>query len=147
MSPFVRKVKTASGATAVQIVEKKAGQRRILEHLGSAHTQAELAALLAVADRKLHEGQDQLFDADKPPTGAPRPARGGPVVTANRSELLWSVLADAYARLGFDVVDDEAFRALVLARIIEPVSKLDTIRVLDELGIAGPHLSTIKRSL
>ena len=45
VSPFVRKVKTASGATAVQIVEKRNGRRRILEHVGSAHDEAELAVL------------------------------------------------------------------------------------------------------
>ena len=44
---FVRKVKTASGATAVQIAERVAGRDRVLEHLGSAHTDAELSALLA----------------------------------------------------------------------------------------------------
>jgi hypothetical protein len=32
---------------------------------------------------------------------------------------------------------DEVFRRLVLARIIEPVSKLDSLRVLDEVGIAS----------
>ena len=42
MSPFVRKVKTASGATAVQIVSKSGGVRRIVEHLGSAHDETEL---------------------------------------------------------------------------------------------------------
>ena len=36
MSPFIRKVRTASGATAVQIVAKEHGVRRIVEHLGSA---------------------------------------------------------------------------------------------------------------
>jgi hypothetical protein len=41
-----------------------------------------------------------------------------------------------YDALGFGAVGDEAFRALVLARIIEPTSKLDTVRVLDELGVA-----------
>ncbi|QDP98056.1 hypothetical protein FOE78_21050 [Microlunatus elymi] len=34
MAPFVRKVKTASGAIAV--VEKRNGRRQILEHVGSA---------------------------------------------------------------------------------------------------------------
>ena len=43
MAPFVRKVRTSSGATAVQIVEKAAGVRRIVEHLGSAHDEVELA--------------------------------------------------------------------------------------------------------
>jgi hypothetical protein len=49
VSPFVRKVKTASGATAIQIVEKRNGRRRILEHAGSAHGEAEVAALVSAA--------------------------------------------------------------------------------------------------
>ncbi|MFV0407591.1 MAG: hypothetical protein ACK5LN_12365 [Propioniciclava sp.] len=36
------------GATAVQIVEKRGGVRTVLEHLGSAHDEAELAALLRI---------------------------------------------------------------------------------------------------
>lgn len=43
--------------------------------------------------------------------------------------MLWNVLGAAYARLGFDdAVADEAFRAMVLARVIEPTSKADTVR-------------------
>ena len=57
VSPFVRKVRTSSGATAVQIVEKIRGQRKILEHIGSAHTEGELAALIAVARGKITAGQ------------------------------------------------------------------------------------------
>lgn len=48
MAPLLRKVKTVSGATAVRIVDKTDGPYRILEHLGSAHTDAELAALMAI---------------------------------------------------------------------------------------------------
>ena len=43
--------------------------------------------------------------------------------------------------------DDEVFRALVLARLIEPTSKLDTIWVLDEVGVAPPAYRTILRRL
>ena len=35
MSPFLRKVRTSSGATAVQIAVKEDGMHRIVEHLGS----------------------------------------------------------------------------------------------------------------
>jgi len=35
----------------------------------------------------------------------------------------------------------------VLARVVEPVSKADTLRVLDEVGVAGPSLRTIFRAL
>jgi hypothetical protein len=53
MSPRLRKVTTGSGATAVQIVRKHRGKVTVLEHLGSAHTEAELAALLAAGEEQL----------------------------------------------------------------------------------------------
>ena len=93
MSPFVRKVKTASGATAVQIVEKRNGQRRILEHVGSAHDAAELAVLMSAALQRLHGSQDML-DLGQEPKG--RQPAGEPVVEASRSELLWQVVCGAY---------------------------------------------------
>ena len=52
MSPFLRKVKTASGATAVQIVVKEGHKNRIIEHLGSAHDEAGLAVLMAAGRAK-----------------------------------------------------------------------------------------------
>ena len=53
VSPFVRKVRTASGATMAQIVSKSGGVRRIVEHLGSAHDETEVAALLEVGRQKI----------------------------------------------------------------------------------------------
>lgn len=143
MSPFVRKVKTASGATAVQIVEKRNGHRRILEHVGSAHDDAELAVLVSAAHQRLHGTQDMLeLDVEprrRPPTG--------PVVEESRSALLWNVLTSAYRALGFDALADDVFGLLVAARIIEPTSKVDTIRVLSEVGVGAPHENTLYNCL
>ena len=144
MSPFLRKVKTASGATAVQIVEKKHGQRRIVEHLGSAHTDAQLAALMHAGRVKLAANQPELdFD---PGTGG-RPRAGAAVVEGKASQLLVDVIRGSWDRLGFGVVDDEAFFQLVLARLVEPTSKLDSLRVIKDLGVEPVHLSTVKRAL
>lgn len=138
---FVRKVRTASGATAVQIAERAGGRDRVLEHLGSARTDAELTALLATARARLYPGQGELdLSAGTVPAGHA-------VITAKRSALLWQVLTDAYARLGFDVVDDPAFAQLVLSRIVEPTSKADSLRVLDELGVDHASLRTMFRTL
>ncbi|YCH14025.1 hypothetical protein M1E01_04520 [Arthrobacter sp. D1-17] len=46
---FIRRVWTASGATAVQIAEYLRGRQRILEYVGSAHTEAEIGMLLECA--------------------------------------------------------------------------------------------------
>ena len=48
---------------------------------------------------------------------------------------------------GFDIVDDAAFRHLVLARIVEPTSKADSLRVLDELGVEQASLRTMVRTV
>ena len=144
MSPFLRKVRTASGATAVQVVEKKHGLRRILEHLGSAHTEAELAALMAAGRAKLAANQPEL-DFDSGVGGRPRSS--GAVVEGKSSKLLVDVIRSSWERLGFDVISDEAFFQLVLARLVEPTSKLDSLRVINELGVEPVHLSTVKRAL
>jgi len=67
---------------------------------------------------------------------------------SSQARHLWETLGTAYRVLGLDrACADDVFRQLVLARVIEPVSKLDSIRVLDELGIAPPSYPTIKRRL
>ena len=95
MSPFLRKVRTASGAVAVQIVEKKHGQRRILEHLGSAHSEAELAALVEVGTRKLNAGREQLAayaETLLPGTGGigRYPAKGFVHVDVRKAKSRWA---------------------------------------------------------
>jgi hypothetical protein len=142
---FVRTVKTASGARAVQIVySRRKGARRI-EHIGSAHDEVELELLKAVARQRIAAGQGELDLGLAAPAAA-----GGPLpITASRMGHLWDGLSRAYEVLGFDAAacGDEVFRSLVLARIIEPTSKLDSLRVLEEIGIAPPSYATLKRRL
>ena len=127
----------------MQLAERRAGRDVVLDHVGTARSEAELAVLMAEANRRLRPGQGVL---DLGVDGAPAPGRPG-VITGKRSTLLWRVLEGVYDRLGFDAVADEAFKALVLARIIEPTSKADSIRVLDEVGVEHASLRTVFRSL
>jgi len=141
----VRRVKTASGATAVQIVHKRGRDVVGIDHIGSAHDDAALALLLHAARERRHAGQQALeLDLDT----APAPDRSGrPVVEATGSLILWDALSSVYDALGFSAVRDEAFRALVLGRIIEPTSKVDTVRVLTEVGVPAPSRATSQRCL
>ena len=103
MSPFVRKVRTASGATAVQIVAKEHGVRRIVEHLGSAHDEAELAVLVrAGRDRITALSGQAALDLESLGAGA---CVAGAVVDSKRCALLWDTFAlsrypDEYAATG-----------------------------------------------
>lgn len=146
---YVRKVRTASGAVAVQVARKDAGRVVILAHLGSAHTDAELGILLQQAKAMVIGGQVALdfevaaraqsmasvadFREQALITEQLGPAAAAVVVApgrtvGTRSRLLYDVVGHVYDWLGFDTVDDAVFRDLVIARIVEPTSKLDVSR-------------------
>ena len=150
MSPYVRTVKTASGATAVQVVHSSRRGSRDIEHIGSAHDEAELEVLKAAARQRLAAGQDALDLGLEPTELARQGAGGGPLpITSSRMGHLWDALEHAYRTLGLEEAagGDEVFRQLVLARIIEPASKLDSLRVVEEAGAIAPSYRTLLRRL
>src|SRR4029077_10010735 len=67
----------------------------------------------------------------------------------SQASHLWGGLCRSYGVLGFDQVldGDGVLRDLVLARIIEPTSKIDAERVLSETGVTGASYRTVKRRL
>jgi len=166
---WIRRVRTASGATAVQIAESVNGRRRIVRHVGSARDEAELGLLVEEARRLLADDAQRELDLGitpkalkvemvPPPAGtlftdatggpAPRQLVARPRILKSSSGLLYDALAGVYASLGFDdAVGDEVFRDLVIARVVEPTSLLDVDRVLAELGRTSASLSTRKRTL
>ena len=140
----MRTVKTSSGATAVQIVWSWRKGSRSIEHLGSAHDEVELVALKAAAAERLAAGQTEL---DLGIGGGVEP--GTLPILSSQMTHLWESLCAAYRVLGFESAakNDNVFRDLVLARIIEPSSKIDAERVLREVGVAPASYATVKRRL
>jgi hypothetical protein len=141
---YFRTVKTASGATAVQVVWSSRRGSRNIEHVGSAHDEAELEALKAAAGERLAAGQTELdLGLDGPRSGGPLP------ITSSRMGHLVDAVERAYQALGLDDAagGDEVFRHLVLARIIEPTSKQDSLRVLEEAGVSPVSYPTLNRRL
>jgi hypothetical protein len=136
---FIRKVKTASGATAVQIAYKQKGRIVKIDHIGSAHNAEELKMLLALAHRRMQANQLELFQETKPSLRVN--------LKRSYSGLLWKVLQDEYRKLGFDRLGDEIFEALCIARIVEPTSKLDSLRVLADLGVDPMNRNKLYRCL
>ena len=91
--------------------------------------------LKAAAQQRLAAGQGELdlvLSAAVP--GRPLP------VTSSRMGHLLAALAHGCRVLGFEdgTGGDGVFRQLVLARIIEPISTLDSGRVLEEAGVVRP---------
>lgn len=164
---YVRKVRTSSGAVAVQVARKHRGRREIIAHVGSAHTDAELGVLLEQARAIAHGGQGTLDLGVPDPVErvddvadwrsgrlpeqqrSPRPAGLSPAgrTVGTYSKVLYDAVGAVYDELGFDCVGDAVFRDLVIARIVEPTSKADALRVLGDLGVRAASYKTIQRRL
>ena len=151
---YVRTVRTASGARAVQIVHGSRRGSRTIEHIGSAHDELELEALKAAARQRLAAGQGELdLGLDGSLSAAVVPSTGPSArpleIVSSRMGHLWDGLSSAYDVLGFGRAagGDEVFRQLVLARIIEPTSKQDSPRVLAEVGVDTVSYPTLNRHL
>jgi len=142
VSPYERKVPAASGARAVQIIWSKRRGRAEVEHIGSAHGEAELELLTAVARQRIHAGQDELD------LGLPAADQTSVEVVATRMGRLLDAISTVYRQLRFHLVPgtDQVFEQLVTARIVEPTSKQDATGAPEEAGAPAESYPTVKRA-
>ena len=88
----------------MQIVSKSGGVRRIVEHLGSAHDDTEVAALLEAVRQQITARQGQeLLDLESLDPAPGRTGLVGATVVSKRSSLLWDVLHGAYTCLSLGI--------------------------------------------
>jgi hypothetical protein len=156
----------------VQVAEYADERQRIVKHVGSAHTQAELGVLLSRARELLEDPGQGVLDLEVEPAPAVTPVVQAPgtaalfgaatsVSAAGRvgardgsgrvvstdSRVLFEALAGVFTALGFDALGDQVFAELVIARVVEPTSLLDIGRVLTDLGRVPASYATMKRTL
>jgi hypothetical protein len=115
-----------------------------------ARDDAELELLKTAARQRLVAGQGELD------LGLDATAAGGACHCGGRGaagyllrmgcSMPCRVLTTSWA-LAWPSGGDELFRDLVLAWIIEPASKLDSLRVLEEPGMAAAWYGTVLRQL
>ncbi len=114
----------------------------------SRHDGAGMEVLKAAARQRLAAGQDEL---DPGLAGAGRSrSDGGPLpIMSSRTGHPRGRPVACYDTPGSEraASRNEGFRQLVLARIIEPSTKLDSLRVLEEVGVKPPWYATVKRRL
>jgi transposase len=124
-----RKIKTASGATAVQVVIYKGHQAKIVKHIGSAQTDEELSSLLLEAQHYITDQtkQELLF-----------PEQRSPIIFVNRSHCIG--VTHYFARNFLLACAKECglkkqnplLIDLAIMRIIKPASKLRTLWLLEQ---------------
>jgi transposase len=127
---FIRKLKNRSGSQSVQVIQKIYGKYKVVKTLGSATTQQKIDELVLLAKQEIKniENQSELFVSEKD----------------TDADLLFETLSNASIRtlgpeiifgkiydfIGFNQINEEMFRHLVISRMAFPLSKLKTIQYL-----------------
>ena len=144
---FVRKKKNRSGSVSIAVVDKSKGCYREIRQFGVAHTEAEVRSLVRQANDWIsgYAGQG-LIDFEG-------------VAVSRKSDIdrfvdridsasingTYMLLSQVYDLVGFNRIEDEILRHLVIARICQPASKLATTAYLRSYYKEDVHLSRICR--
>lgn len=130
---YTRTTKTASGATAVQVVRYENRKKIVVTHIGSAHYQKELLSLKRTAARlikKISRQRSLLPDKDQ------RPANLLPLDKCRyvgiRYSFLYETLSRIFILFKFHLFHNQLLTDLVLMRIVEPASKLRSLKLLKQ---------------
>lgn len=133
---YVRTTKTASNATAVQIVKYKNRNKVIVKHLGSAHNSEELDALKQIAldwIKKEYLKYQQTFFPEEKRQQASSSFPDKYQYLDTRYTFMYEAF-DKILRLFFPVkLTDQLFLDLVIMRIIQPASKLASLDLLSDM--------------
>jgi len=125
---FVRRLKSKNGRLYVQVVSKTAGRYQVLKSFGGSDNQEEIIKKVSQAKNwiKIYSGSqefdfagtDQLFEQ-----------LFGSI--SNIRRVGWHyLLGGIFDQIGFDAIEDDIFKYLVIGRIAYPRSKLKTTEYL-----------------
>lgn len=126
----IRVVTTGSGAKAVQVVRYQNNKRVILQHLGSAHTEASLADLVLLAEEWIKSYSEQLsIFPDENPNN---------LLHLNHCTFIGVKYHFFYEQI--NVIQDQLelkslpilLKDLVTMRIFEPASKLRSLDLMEQ---------------
>ena len=126
----IRKVRTASGAIAVQVIQYAQGKRVIIRHIGSSHTDEELALLCQEAEtvREQLSHQPSLFSITEKPSKLLH--EDHLQLSSVTHKFAYTSLRKCSRLCGLAFLDP-LYQDLALMRIVEPASKLRTIELLE----------------
>lgn len=139
----IRIVPTASGKHALQVVSKRDGKVTVHKHIGTFSTPEAKASLVTKAEKfiKEHTGQSDFFAL----VTSHRPF--DMAITQSRPLFVYELLARVYDKLGLNNYPDELIKDLVIARVYQPASKLETSDILSDLFGRRYAIKTVYRHL
>lgn len=147
----VRTTKTASGKTAIQVVNSTHEKTQIVKHIGSASTHEEIAHLKRVGEQYIetHMGISPLFPELSSIERRRKVAEIMDSIEVKRARhvTVYELLCSWYRHCGFDQVDSDILRDLSLIRLVEPASKLRSVSLLSTHFLRKYSMTKVYKSM
>ncbi|MEO1254218.1 MAG: IS1634 family transposase [Bacteroidota bacterium] len=128
---FYREKKNKSGSISIQILVKEKRKNRLVKTIGSSKDPEIISSLVLAAKDYIAKrlGQQVLFESDRPDSWFDSVFSAIESIRLVGPEL---ILGKIFNEIGFNAIEDDLFRNLVISRLIYPSSKLKTIRYLSQ---------------
>lgn len=142
----IRKVKTRSGATAIQVGRYEGKRFRLTKHIGSAHETPEIAKLITAAKEHIraHALQPEL---DFNPRSDEVLFKRGIAIEKSTLTDAFTYLSRIYAAIGFTTLNCDILMHFAIIRVLEPVSKAKSIVLLQKYFDINYKKTTVFRRL
>jgi len=130
---FIRKKKNSSGVISIQVIDKSNGKYKVHKTIGSSSDEKVIAELYQQGKKWLtaYHGENDMFvlQAQKE-----EEQQVTDYLLSNIENILLNgpqlILDRVYKTVGFDAIDDDILKQLVIARLCQPLSKTGTVDYL-----------------
>jgi transposase len=144
---FLRKKANKSGSTSFQIISKSSGKYKVVKTIGCAHTEQESVRLTFLTKQEIERltVQQKLFISEQDTVVEQVMASlSNASIRTVGPEIVFGKI---YDHIGFNELNENLFRHLVIARLAFPLSKLKTIDYLYRYQGVHLDLDTVYRFL
>lgn len=144
---FLRKLKNRSGSISYQIISKSSGKYKVVKTIGCAHTEQESVKLTFLAKQEIERltAQQKLFISEQDTLlEQVMSSLSNASIRTVGPELIFGKI---YDHIGFNDLNEDLFRYLVIARLAFPLSKLKTIEYLYRYQGVHLNIDTVYRFL
>lgn len=125
---FIRQKKNKSGLISIQIIDKSSGKYRVAKTIGSSSDTFVIEKLIIKAKDFIKKHQGTLeFDFTNSSSHIETILNS---ITSHKLIGIDLVLGQIFDQIGFNILEDELFKDLVLYRLVYPKSKLKTTEYL-----------------
>lgn len=142
----IRKVKTHSGSTAIQVGFYKGNRFKLSKHIGSSKDQQKISGLVDIAREYIRSHTPQL-ELNFNPQSEEILYKRGLKISESRLEEAYGYLCRIYSGIGFDNLHNDLLKHFAVIRVLEPASKLKSIMLLEKYFSIRYKKTTVFREL